>query len=105
MGTVGQLRFDLLVAFEQLHGEIPRREVLGQLVAVGTQTLVQRPERLLDDRAVVDMDMAHAGIPIFVDGDHRVEQLLDALAVARLDGHHRHAEHAAQVVVIQLCTA
>ena len=27
------------------------------------------------------------------------------LAVARLDGHHRHAEHAAQVVVIQLCAA
>ena len=101
MGTVGQLRFDLLVAFEQLHGEIPRREVLGQLVAGGTQTLVQRPERLLDDRAVVDMDMAHAGIPIFVDGDHRVEQCLQTPPRLGHDGHHRHAEHRAQMLVIE----
>lgn len=52
-------------------------------------------------RAVVDMDMAHAGIPIFVDGDHRVEQCLQTPPRLGHDGHHRHAEHCAQMLVIE----
>ena len=97
--------FGLGVAFEHLHRIVAGREGFGQLAAESVHVAVQAAQPLFDDGPHVDMDVAHALVLILVYRDHRVEQLLDALAVARLDGHHRHAEHAAQVVVIQLCTA
>ena len=103
--AAAQLLLDLPVAFEHLHRIVAGREGFGQLAAESVHVAVQAAQSLFDDGPHVDMDVAHALVLILVYRDHRVEQLLDALAVARLDGHHRHAEHAAQVVVIQLCAA
>ena len=47
------------------------------------------------------MDMAHALVAVFVDIDHGVQQSVDAAVVARLDGHHRHAQHATQILVVE----
>ena len=101
MGTIRQLRLDLLVAFEQFHGKIARRKVLGQFVAIRLQMLVQRPERLLDDRTVIDVDVTHTGILVLIDGDHRIEQRLQTAPRFGYDGYHRHAEHRAQMFVIE----
>ena len=104
-GACLQVLFDLGVALEHLHGVVARREGLGQLVAVGAHVAVQAPEALLDDRTLVDVDVAHALVASFVDGDHRVEQLLDALVVAGLDRDHRHTQHGPQLLVVELGAA
>ena len=96
-----QVAFDLCVAFEHLQGVVARREGLGKLPAVGAHVAVQASQPLLDHRAHVDMDVAHAFVAVLVDVDHRVEQRLDAPVVARLDGHHRHTHHAAEAVVVE----
>lgn len=51
------------------------------------------------------MDVPHALVAVLVNVDHRVQQGLYAAVVARLDGNHRHAQHAAQAVVIEFRTA
>ena len=51
------------------------------------------------------MDVAHAVVAVLENVDHRVEQRLDAAVVARLDRNHRHAQHAAQAVVVELRSA
>ena len=47
------------------------------------------------------MNMAHTLVAVLVDIDHGVQQGVDAAVVARLDGHHRHTEHAAQILVVE----
>ena len=103
--TGGQGLLDAAVALEQLHGEVARRKVLGQLVAVGTEVGIEPAKPLLDHGAHADVDVAHALVAVLVDGDHRVEQFVDAHAVARLDGHHRHAEHRPQLLVVEVGAA
>ena len=58
-------------------------------------------DALLDHGTQTDVDVAHPLVAVLVDRNHGVEQRFDALVVARLDGNHRHAEHAAQTVVIE----
>ena len=100
-----QSLLDLSVALKELHGVIAGREGLRQLASVVAQRTVQAAQPLLDHRTHVDVNVPHAVVAVLEDVDHRVEQGLDAAVIARLDGHHRHAEHASQIVVVELRTA
>ena len=101
VGTSAQQLLDAAVALEQLERIVAGREGLGQFVAAGGQLRIELPQPLLDDASQTDVDVAHPFVAALVDGDHRVEQRFDAPVVARLDGHHRDAQHAAQTVVVE----
>ena len=93
--------FGLGVAFEHLHRIVAGRESLGQFVAVVAHVAVEPAQPLFDHGTHVDMDMAHTLVAVLIDIDHGVQQGVDAAVVARLDGHHRHAQHAAQILVVE----
>lgn len=99
--AAAQPLLDLVVALEHLHRVVARREGLGQLAAVFVHVAVEPADALLDHGTQTDVDVAHPLVAVLVDRNHGVEQRFDALVVARLDGNHRHAEHAAQTVVVE----
>ena len=103
--ATAQRLLGLLVAFEHLHGPVSGREGLGQFVAVEAHVAVELAQTLVDDRPHVDMNVAHALVPVFVNIDYRIEQIVDALVVAGLYRNHRYTQHAAQTVVIERRTA
>ena len=92
----------LLVAFEQFDRPIARREVLGQLITHGAHHILQRRNTALDHRTVVDVNMSHAAIAVFIDVNNRIEQALQTTTIACHDGHHRHTKHCAQLLIIEL---
>ena len=104
-GAAVQHFLRLPVALEQFHGVVAGREGFGQLLAVVAHVAVESPQPFLDHRAHVDVDVAHAVVAVLENVDHRVQQSLYAAVVARLYGNHRHAQHAAQAVVIEFRTA
>ena len=79
--------------------------MVGELLAEGLEVAVEQPEALLDDRPLVDVDMADAVVLVFIDGDHGVQQRFDAPARLGHNRNHRHAQHASQTVVIEACAA
>ncbi len=100
-----QLLVYLSVSLQHLHRKIARRETLGQLVGMKAHVAVQAAQPLFDHCALSDVDVAHAFVPVFVDRDYRVQQVVDSPVVARFDRYHRHAEHPSQIFVVQLRTA
>ena len=97
--------FGLPVALEHLHRVVAGREVFREFVAEGAHVAVEFAQPLVDHGAHVDMDVAHALVAVLENVDHRVQQSLYAAVVARLYGNHRHAQHAAQTVVIEFRAA
>lgn len=100
-----ELIHDIRISLKHFHGKIAGRKVVGELLAEGLEVAVEQPEALLDDRPLVDVDMADAVVLVFIDGDHGVQQRFDAPARLGHNRNHRHAQHASQTVVIEACAA
>ncbi len=101
VGAAMQFFFDLAVALHEFQCEIAGRKGFGQFIAGDSEGGVEFLQSLLDDRPLIDVDMAYTVVLVFVYGDDRIEQFVDAFVVACLDRHHRHAHHPSQVVVIK----
>ena len=98
--TAAQGALRLGVALKELQGPVAGRKLAGQLVAL-LHEAGDDGQFGLDRGAVVDVHLTRHAVAALEEVDDRVEQRVDTIARAGHGGHHRYADHAAQLLVVE----